>query len=154
MSKFNADSLQEMFVRIDRNETTKEAAAKFYDKSVGSLNNYFQARRAYLKGKEVCAQNVSVKAFTAWAIKYGVNGEPVYKKDPNPERKHTKKCEQLKVEDICELEKNDIPPKQIFEVPGLEYDRNTELSAADKKELAMYAIDQHYFFLKQLTGVI
>lgn len=28
------------------------------------------------------------------------------------------------------------------------------LSAKDKKELAMYAIDQHYFFLKQLTGVI
>ena len=30
----------------------------------------------------------------------------------------------------------------------------SELSAKDKKELAMYAIDQHYFFLKQLTGVI
>lgn len=34
-----------------------------------------------------------------------------------------------------------------------EYD-NSELTAKDKKELAMYAIDQHYFFLKQLTGVI
>jgi len=31
---------------------------------------------------------------------------------------------------------------------------NGELSAKDKKELAMYTIDQHYFFLKQLTGVI
>jgi hypothetical protein len=30
----------------------------------------------------------------------------------------------------------------------------SELSAKDKKELAMYAIDQYYFFLKQLTGVI
>ena len=30
----------------------------------------------------------------------------------------------------------------------------SELSAKDKKELAMYAIDQHYFFLKQLTGVV
>ena len=30
----------------------------------------------------------------------------------------------------------------------------SDLSAKDKKELAMYAIDQHYFFLKQLTGVI
>jgi hypothetical protein len=28
------------------------------------------------------------------------------------------------------------------------------LTAKDKKEIAMYAIDQHYFFLKQLTGVI
>jgi len=31
---------------------------------------------------------------------------------------------------------------------------NSELNAKDKKELAMYMIDQHYFFLKQLTGVI
>ena len=31
---------------------------------------------------------------------------------------------------------------------------NSELTAKDKKELAMYAIDQHYFYLKQLTGVI
>lgn len=30
----------------------------------------------------------------------------------------------------------------------------SDLSSKDKKELAMYAIDQHYFFLKQLTGVI
>ena len=28
------------------------------------------------------------------------------------------------------------------------------LTAKDKKDLAMYAIDQYYFFLKQLTGVI
>lgn len=154
MSKFNADSLQEMFVRIDRNETTKEAAANFYDKSVGSLNNYFQARKAYEKGREVCAQNVSTKAFTAWAVKYGGKGEPVYKRDPHPERRHVKKCEQVRVEDICELEKNDIPQMPIAEIPAIGCDRITELSAADKKELAMYAIDQHYFFLKQLTGVI
>lgn len=62
--------------------------------------------------------------------------------------------QQLKVEDICELEKNEIPPSEIHEIKPVESKLISELSAMDKKELAMYAIDQHYFFLKQLTGVI
>ena len=153
MSKFNADSLQDVFVRIDRKETTKEDAAKFYNKSIGSLNNYFQARNAYMKGKEVNGLNVSTVAFTAWAIKYGGKGEPVYKKDPNPNRKHVKKCEQIKIED-CEPKENDVPPAPTMDVPNIGSDRILSLSAKDKKELAMYAIDQLCFFLKQITEVI
>ena len=64
--------------------------------------------------------------------------------------KKSKKSEQIEMEiekpavhivkdEIHELA-NDIPV--------------SELSVKDKKELAMYAIDQYYFFLKQLTGVI
>ena len=36
----------------------------------------------------------------------------------------------------------------------VDYAPDTELSAKDKKELAMYALDQYLFFLKQLMGVI
>ena len=64
---------------------------------------------------------------------------------------------QIKVSDLCELEKSEIEEQaecsgsREKDIPGI---RVSELSVQDKKELAMYAIDQHYFFLKQLTGVI
>lgn len=81
---------------------------------------------------------------------------------------------QVTVEDVCDLERNDIPedPEDasgqhnempapgiktiptITSLPAADDVISSELSAQDKKELAMYAIDQHYFFLKQLTGVI
>ena len=82
-----------------------------------------------------------------------------FQKTPTKElRKRRKKQKeeqlQINVEDICELEKNDIPSTPICEVPPVESKSIVELSSKDKKELAMYAIDQHYFFLKQLTGVI
>ncbi len=99
MSKFNADNLQDMFSKVEHGEITKEDAAAYHQKSIGSINNYFQAKKAYDKGREVCAQNISVKAFTPWAVKYGGKGEPVYKQDPHPERKHTKKeSDQIKMD--------------------------------------------------------
>jgi hypothetical protein len=79
-------------------------------------------------------------------------------------RKRRKKDEnyQITVDDVCPQE--DVA-SQCDENPGdppkLDLDETLNiraseyiLSAKDKKELAMYAIDQHYFFLKQLTGVI
>ena len=73
-------------------------------------------------------------------------------------KKHKQEQMQIKVSDLCELEKSQI--EEQAEGSCSEHDtdmpniRVSELSAQDKKELAMYAIDQHYFFLKQLTGVI
>ena len=68
---------------------------------------------------------------------------------------------QIAVEDVCELEQNEIPEEPTHteqnNITELKFgidNHESELSAKDKKELAMYAIDQHYFFLKQLTGVI
>ena len=70
---------------------------------------------------------------------------------------------QVSVEDVCDLERNELPEDPATDPDELEccdgcddgaHVRTSDLSAQDKKELAMYAIDQHYFFLKQLTGVI
>ena len=82
-------------------------------------------------------------------------------KTPSKElRARKKKAKQLTVEDLCPLEENNkpeehdqepVPPSVFRPVDDIPI---SELSAKDKKELAMYAIDQHYFFLKQLTGVI
>ena len=156
MSKFNADTLQDMFSKVESGEITKEEAASYHQKSTGSINNYFQAKKAYEKGREVCAQNISVKAFTPWAVKYGNKGEPIYKQDPHPERKHTKKeADQIKMDIPPDNAQPSEPEHRLNLAPKPVIDINvSELSAKDKKELAMYAIDQHYFFLKQLTGVI
>ena len=116
MAKFNADNLQDMFSRVENGELTKEKAAAYYDKSIGSINNYFQAKKAYDKGSQVCAQNISVKAFTPWCIKYGGKGEPIYKSDPHPERKHVKKKpEQMKMD----IPANEPYEKETIEVCGL-----------------------------------
>ena len=116
MPKFNAETLQDMFLRVERKELTKQDAARYFGTSVGSINNYFYAKKAYDRGMEVRAQNISVKAFTPWAVKYGGNGEPVYKADPHPERKHVRKEPEqqkmiLPVDEPCE--------KETFEICGL-----------------------------------
>ena len=79
---------------------------------------------------------------------------------------------QVSVDDICQQEditsqddekhedlEHDIADQKHVVIPPPVFHLTddapvSELSAKDKKELAMYAIDQHYFFLKQLTGVI
>ena len=91
MATFNVETLQDMFLRVEKKELTKQAAAGYFNTSVGCINNYFCAKKAYDQGRKVYAQNVSVKVFTPWAVKYGGNGEPIYKADPNPNRKHVKK---------------------------------------------------------------
>lgn len=67
--------------------------------------------------------------------------------------------EAISVEAVCPQEEVasqcDEASEEQEEAPTIcEENDNSELTAKDKKELAMYAIDQHYFFLKQLTGVI
>lgn len=91
MSMFNADSLNEMFSKVEQGETTIEKAAEYHGRSVSSINNYFYAKKAYENGREVNAQNISTKVFSSWATKYGKKGEPIYRPDPNPNRKHVKK---------------------------------------------------------------
>ena len=95
---------------------------------------------------------------TIRTVNYSYDYEDFIKTPTKELRKRRKKQKEeqmrINVEDICELEKNDIPPTPIHEVPHVESKLISELSSKDKKELAMYAIDQHYFFLKQLTGVI
>jgi CRISPR/Cas system CSM-associated protein Csm2 small subunit len=158
-TKYTADILQEIFTKVESNEKTIEQFSVFLKVSEGSINNYFQAKKKYDSGLEVCAQNVSIPVFTEWAQKYGKAGEPKFKKESG-DRKHVKKSpEQLKLPlPAAESEKQeqDADQKPVLR-PALKQVDNipvSELSAKDKKELAMYAIDQHYFFLKQLTGVI
>ena len=74
-------------------------------------------------------------------------------------KKQEAKAKQISVKAVCPQEDVASQCDEVMEEPEEtlkrceEYD-NSELTAKDKKELAMYAIDQHYFFLKQLTGVI
>lgn len=67
--------------------------------------------------------------------------------------------EDVNVKAVCPQEDVASQCNEAMEEPeetleGCEERDGSELTAKDKKELAMYAIDQHYFFLKQLTGVI
>ena len=116
MARFNVEALQDMFQRVEKKELTKQDVAKYYGTSVGAVNNYFCAKRAYDQGRHVCAQNVSVKVFTQWAIKYGGKGEPVYKVDPHPERKHIKKEPE---QQVMILPDADQCEKETIEICGL-----------------------------------
>ena len=152
MSRFSVDSLQEMYMRVERKLKTKEEVADFFGVSVGAINNYLYAKRKYDEEHEVCAQNVSVKVFTAWALKYGGKGEPKYKNDPHPGRKHVKKSpEQIGFEDVIEPVSND---NHIENLAAKVCEVGSELSAEDRKEIAKYMIDSHYFFMKILMVVI
>ena len=116
MAKFNAEQLQDMFSRVERKDITKEDAAAYYDKSIGSINNYFYAKNNYDRGLPVSAQNISTKAFTPWAAKYGTKGDPIYRHDPHPERKHTRKQpEQQKMI----LPESEPCEKETIEICGL-----------------------------------
>lgn len=154
-TKYTADILQEIFAKVASGEKTVAQCSIWLGVSEGSINNYFQAKKKYENGCEVCAQNVSTLVFAEWARKYGSAGEPKFKKETG-NRKHVKKTpEQLKLvldnsQPMDSKQENDPAPVR----PSVEDLSVFELSAEDKKELAMYAIDQHYFFLKQLTGVI
>lgn len=78
-SPFNAESLQDIFKRILSGEKTKEDVARYYDVTPGCIGNYLAAKRAYEDGREVTVQTVRQDAFSAWAEKFGGNGEPKYK---------------------------------------------------------------------------
>ena len=158
--KYTADILQEIFEKTSNGSKTVEQFSEWLGVSVGSINNYILAKKKYVNGLEVCAKNVSIPVFDKWATEYGDKGEPRYKKESGG-RKHVKKNSvQISVEELCPQE--DVAShcnKTVGQNPDLklvpvENIPASELSAKDKKELAMYAIDQHYFFLKQLTGVI
>ena len=116
MATFNADTLQDMFQRVERKELTKQAAAGYFNTSIGCINNYFCAKKAYVQGRNVCRQNVSVKVFTPWAVKYGGNGEPTYKADPHPNRKHVRKEPEQQEMVLPEAEPCE---KETFEICGL-----------------------------------
>ena len=159
-TRYTADILQDVFVKTNNGEKTVEQFARWLGVSEGSINNYILARKKYENGLEVNAQNVSIPIFTEWAAKYGDKGEPIFKKESG-DRKHVKKkAVQISVEELCPQEDVasycDETVKLDSDSPLEPFEDITvsELSAKDKKELAMYAIDQHYFFLKQLTGVI
>jgi hypothetical protein len=77
----------------------------------------------------------------------------IYKSDTIAEyKKRLKDWNPAGAKPAAKPEKQEQEPDQTSE-PAADIPVS-ELSAKDKKELAMYAIDQHYFFLKQLTGVI
>ena len=116
MATFNAETLQDMYARVDKKDLTKENAAKYFNTSIGSIGNYFAARNRYNNGREVIAQNVSTKVFNAWAVKYGGKGEPVYKEDPHPERKHVKKEPEQQKMNFLEEKSNE---KETIEICGL-----------------------------------
>ena len=124
--------------------------------------NYIHLQRK--KGKtvtEICkitsrSDKTVRKALNVHTYSEYVSGNKQERKERN-EREARQKIiqQQLKVEDICELEATDIQNEHDDDnKPILELMQGSQLSAADKTELAKYIIDQHYFFLKQLTGVI
>ena len=96
MSKLNADILQDMFVKEENKEKSRKEIAEFHGISLGSLNNYFAAKKAYNSGNFVNAQNVSRQLFIDWARKYGNHGDPVFKTE-EPGRSHRKKVEQQQI---------------------------------------------------------
>ena len=62
---------------------------------------------------------------------------------------------QITVENLCPLEADPAEGEQVecSEQPS-DVRQDEQLSSSERVEIAKYAIDQHYFFLKQLTGVI
>ena len=116
MATFNPETLQDMFSRVERGTLTKDGAAQYFNTSIGCINNYFCAKKAYEQGREICSQNVSVTVFTQWAMKYGKNGEPVYKADSHPDRKHVKKMPEQQKMDLTE---NLSSEKETIEICGL-----------------------------------
>ena len=116
MTKFYADTLQDMFLRVEKEELTRDDAAAYHKRSIGSINNYFNAKKSYDNGRHVCAQNISTEAFTQWAVKYGGRGEPLYKADPHPNRKHVKKEPEQQEMKLPEIEPCE---KETIEICGL-----------------------------------
>ena len=115
MSKLNADILQDMFVKEANKEKSRKEIAEFHGISLGSLNNYFAAKKAYDSGNLVNAQNVSKQLFIDWARKYGEHGDPCFKTEA-PGRSHRKKVEQQTID----LDGLKVEPSENKELP-LEY---------------------------------
>ena len=128
------------------------------------VSSYISAVEVIAKGEPYKGCNISKVAMNEYAKKHGLP-DPQYIN--RPPRKKTAK--QITVEDLCPQEDVASQCNEQLEEPPESHDDpddfsnldaeklNTcvsELTARDKKELARYAIDQHYFFLKQLTGVI
>lgn len=103
---------------------TNEAIAKKISKSSQFVGNYVKAIKCYEAG-ELIPDN---KQFSNRAFMQWTNMHEI---------------NIFKHEEPQETQRNDVSDVLV-----------SDLSAKDKKELAMYAIDQYYFFLKQLTGVI
>ena len=127
---------------------------KHYRLTDTCVSSYITAVEIISKGEPYKGCNISKVAMNEYAKKHGLP-EPTYINRPL-KRKAPK---QITVEELCPQEDVAIQCDEAMEEPeetleGCEERGGSELTAKDKKELAMYAIDQHYFFLKQLTGVI
>ena len=114
-----------------------------------------------IPNEDICAR-VKRGIDTVRCVAYSSDYDDFYKTPTKVLRRRGRKEKQvqLSVSDLCPQEDvacqcdehND--QKKIIQIEQHTDLPDSELSAKDKKELAMYAIDQLLHYFKQLTGVI
>ena len=122
---------------------------KHYRLTDTCVGSYIKAVEMIKKGKPYKGSNISKAAMNEYAKQHEL---------PTPQyidrvRKGSIE-KQITVEELCPLEtsKEQDPYDEKWNVG--EISKCEQISASDKVEIAKYFIDQHLFFLKQLTGVI
>ena len=100
------------------------------------------------------AERIKRSKDTVRCISYSTDYDD-YVSTPTKEMRKRRKTDnqyQIRVEDVYDHEEVQTESASNDEVYAELV--SDSLSAEDKKEIAKYIIDQHYLFLKQLTGVI